>query len=116
MSSTLRENIQSIINLIKPDMFAVEASEKMVELSRLLGNLGEHIVKFERDYLQVKIDIMTTNDKMSMNKIELMAQNSEQYTILQQSRVLEKTTLEVIRSLKYRCRALEDEKQVSNNL
>lgn len=112
---TVRQLINDIINTIHPNIHAVEATDKMVELSRLLGNINEVITQNDKIFISKKVEIMEANEKMSMNKVELLAQNTDEYHALQEARRLEKATLEVIRSLKFRCKALEDEYTISNH-
>ena len=109
--TSIREEIKKLLitTWANDDMQAQEASEKLVKLAALLGNVGDHIVKCEREYNRKSLDLMNENENLSMKKVELMAQNTEEYFALREAKETQKAVLETIRSLKYFLRAREGE-------
>ncbi len=114
---TIRENIKQILAKIdaSQDLQRMEASDYLVKLSSLLGSLGEWLVVYEKNYIQQKINLMDEHPKMAMSKIEVLAQNCEEYTTLREAKQMEKAIMEVIRSLKYRIKVLNNEQEVAGN-
>jgi len=107
----IREMVNDIINQITPDMHYVEATDKLVQLSRLTGNIGEAIIEREREYIRKHIEIMA--DKMPVNKAKLLSQDTDEYVALQEAKVLRESVIETVRALKYRCRALAEERSIT---
>lgn len=114
----LRDQIKEILNIIwqTKDLQAGQASEYLYELSAMLGNVGEKIVEYEKLFISKKVEIMNQNPKMSLNRIELLAKDTAEWGQLREVFELRIAMVEVIRSLKYRIRHLEDEREASDNL
>ena len=91
------------------DISIDEASRALIELTSLLSTVGEAIVELEKAYNMVKIETMQENEKMPISKVEVLAKARKEYTDLRHAQELQKSMQEVIRSLKYRQRALAGE-------
>ena len=94
----------------------MEASQKLTDLSALLGNVGEKIVIYEQAYIAKKVDIMDENEKMPISKVEILAQNTEEHRKLREVKMLQVAMIESIRALKYRLKVLSSEHEASVNL
>lgn len=91
-----------------------EASQMLVELSALLGNIDEEIRESERLYLN-KLATLLNDQKMTVARADILVKLTDEYQRFNKAKGYQKFTLEMIRGLKYRCRALEGELEVSNN-
>jgi hypothetical protein len=92
-----------------------EASQIMVELSSLLGNINEEIREAERIYLNKFADMLNTPE-LSVARATILIKITPEYQRWDKAKGYEKFTLEMIRALKHRCRALHDEIEISNNI
>ena len=111
----IREQIRELLNVIwqNADMQPLEASEKLIKLSALLGNVGDNLVKLERSYAQKKISYMQDNPKWPMSKVEIFAQDTDEYQDLRETKELQKSVVEACRALKVFIRVREEEYQNS---
>ena len=87
----------------------MEASDKLIKLSALLGNVGNRLVERERKFAQIKIQYKIDNPKMPISKIEILASDTDEYQELREVKELQKSMVETIRSLKYFVRVREEE-------
>jgi hypothetical protein len=114
---TVREQINERLNKIKnaSELQASEASEIMVELSSLMSNINEEI-KNKTVLYNKKLLELVEQPKMSVAKAEIVAKGTEEWQSLETAKGYRESCLEAIRSLKYFCRAREEEMSVSHNL
>jgi len=108
---TIRENIKELLASIwnSPDMQPMEASDKLIKLSAMLGNIGDAIVGFEQAYAQIKIDKMLEDSKLPISKIEILCQVTDEYRQLREAKELQRATIEAVRSLKVFIKVRENE-------
>lgn len=108
---SVREDVRQKLYQISqnPGMYGVEATEHMNFLTGHLGIVGEHIDKHYDEFIKEKIKLMQENDKLPISRVEILAQGTEAYRLLRETKTLREAMIEAIRGLKYRVRALEDE-------
>ena len=110
---SIRDSIRKILSdtWANNDMQPMEASDKLIKLSAMLGNVGDAIVQYERSYARIKIDKMLEDTKMPTSKVEILCQDTDQYQQLREAKELQRAMIEAIRSLKVFIRVREDEFQ-----
>lgn len=91
---------------------ASEAAEILVELSSLMGNVTHAIEERQKSYF-LKLRAILEEEGMSVAKAEIIAKTSDEWSALEQARGLEKTIIEVTRSLKKFIQVKKDEEEVS---
>jgi hypothetical protein len=91
-----------------------EASQMLVELSALLGNINEEIRKTQNIYLN-KLALILNDPKVPVARAMIQIQITPEWQRWDKAKGYEKFTIEMIRALKHRCNALRDELEVSNN-
>jgi len=91
------------------------ASQMLVELSALIGNINDEVLDLSQVYSQKQLDIVD-KEGMSIAKSNVYMQTTQEWKDLERAKGYKEVTLELIRGLKYRCRALGEEYQVSSNL
>jgi hypothetical protein len=113
---TIRETINEYRNKIRDcsNLGPSEASKYLVELSALTGNVNEELLKVMMDYNYKKSEFLT--EIKSVAKAEVKAQCTEEYRRLQEVKGYRDLIVELIRSLKYFLRSLEDERSFSKHL
>lgn len=114
--TTIRDEIKKILAEIwqTTDLQGEPATEYAYKLSALLGNVGEKIVEYEKDFIAEQNRLMMENDKTPIARVKLLAQNTESYAKMREVQVLRESMMEAIRSLKSRAKALQEEYQVIN--
>ena len=93
-----------------------ELSQILVELSALLGNIGENICLLEQKFINKQLELWQENNEMSAKECEIRSKVTKEYLEYSQIKVLEKATIESLRSIKYRLRILQNEQQGCRNL
>lgn len=119
MESSIKKIISEKLNYIFVNlktMTAGEISQEMVELSSLLGSLGENIVNFDIAVANQQIALWEKEEGMSAKEAEIRTKVTEEYKRYALAKILEKAMMETIRSLKFRLRVLSDEREVARNL
>jgi hypothetical protein len=101
--------------LSSKDMHGDEASQILVELSALVGNVNEEIVVREMAYHRLLNDILSTPN-MTSAAAKIRANASEEYEAWLRAKNSLTTIMEMIRGLKYRLKSLDEERRVSGNL
>ena len=91
------------------------ASQALVEISALLGNVNDEIRKADQAYY-LKFDELLSGEKMPVSRAEVRMRSSDEYMRLQEAKNEFEMAMELIRSLKYLIRALDDEMEGSANL
>jgi len=112
ITKIIDEYREKIIN--SPDLQLMEASEYLTKLSALLGNINEEIRLRDRLYANKLLEIM--NEGNSVAKAKVIAQTTDEYQNLELAKGYEHVTIEIVRSLKYRCNVLLHEQESSRNL
>jgi len=97
-----------------PVMEAYEVTRIMTELSALLFNIGDEVSKLESEVFKKKRDFL--EEDISDAKATTQIKAEDIYREYTKAKALQSSTLELIRSLKYRIKALSGEKEVSTNL
>jgi len=92
----------------------VRASEILVELSALMGNVTEEIRKRDMEYNRKFLEVLKKSKTAKSAQIEVDA--SVEYELKREAKDLKDTTIEMIRSLKYYLRAKGEEYEASTNL
>lgn len=117
----MAQNIREIINgyrdriTTSEDLKKDEASQMLIELSAYVGNINEEIVNRESSYWRA-FKVILDQPKMGFEKAKVYANATTEYDNLNEAKRYLETTTEMIRTLKYRLRALDDEFGVAKNL
>ena len=115
----MEETIRDIINEYRDEIYTSgelwmpKATQYMVELSALMGNISEEIATKERAYM-VKLNSIIEDKDMSVARAEILAKTSDEYYEYKIAKDYNIVVLEMIRALKYRCRALANEEEASH--
>ncbi|MCK9370811.1 hypothetical protein M0R04_12955 [Candidatus Dojkabacteria bacterium] len=113
---TIRELINEYRNKLvdasslSPDV----ASRTLVELTALIGNLNEEILKRKIAFNDKKLAYMI--EIKSVAKAQVMAETSPEYIAYEEVKMSLDLMKEMIRGLKYYLRSQEDEYKLSKNL
>ena len=110
----IRERLDNIWHRIK-SMGPDEVSKELVELSALIGTLGEKIVDFDQALANKQLEIWQEDEEVMAKEVEVKSRVTKEYENFQKARVLEKSMTETIRALKYRLRVLESEREFAPN-
>ena len=106
---TIRELIlqkQTEINNTK-DLLPGRAAELLCELSALIGNISNEILKYDLAYNKILLQYLESEEKA--NRAKIRAEISPEYQTKQEARNLKELTNDLIRSLKYFLREKEIE-------
>lgn len=93
--------------LASKDLTGDEASQILVELSALVGNVNEEIISREMAYNRLLNDLLNTPD-MTAAKAKIRAQAGEEYEAMLRAKGYLVLVTEMTRALKYRLKALEE--------
>lgn len=109
---TIRERIQEIQNEIgKGNLTGPRAAELQSILSALIGNCNDEITQRDYEYNIVLLDFLDKEKKA--NRAKIKAEVSPEYRARITARNTKELVVELIRSLKYLIRSLEEEYRVS---
>lgn len=92
-----------------------DASRYLMELSALLANIGEEILSRQQAYSQQLVNILR-EEKMTVARAKIISMVLPEYIALERAKLYHETTVEMIRSCKYRIRSLSMESEASRNL
>jgi len=108
MSQTIRELIKDRQNEIrKGNISPIRATELVVELSALWGNVNEALLEREIDYNKKLNQILNEGDTVASSKVK--AQITKEYKNYLEAKNLSKLITEMIRGLKFYIRQSEKE-------
>lgn len=119
MQKTIREIIKEKLNNIWQNIETLtieELSRNLVELSAMIGNIGENIIILEQKFINKQLEIIQENDEMSCKEVEIRSKVLPEYLEFSQAKVLEKAIIETTRALKFRIKILINESEASRNL
>lgn len=114
--------VLKLINDIRTEMIddhsvdAYQASDRLLRLTALLGNINEEIQGAETEYIAVLNSLIDDDPKLAVEKVKIKAQSSEAYQHLQSSKRTYDMCVELIQALKYRIRVFQNEERESRNL
>lgn len=109
---TIRERIRKIQadlrdGALTPDM----ARESVVQLTALLGNVGDELREADHEYKLVLLGAMRSEDKA--NRARIVAETSQQYVRAREAKDTERLVIEMVRSCKAYLRSLDEEMRLS---
>lgn len=109
MPPTVRDLIRGIQKEIResPDLLPDRAAELLMQLSALIGNVGDEIRICDALFAQVLLGCL--NSEKKANRARIMAEITPEYQRRQEARDLKELLLELIRSLKLVMRVKSDE-------
>lgn len=116
---TIREEINRITNEIKSKrdmMTPMIASDRLMELTVWHSSLTAHISEFQFKYNKKLSSILETDEKLPISKAEIIAKASDEYKQLDEALRLEKSLVEIIRSLKIWIKSRAEEYHISSNI
>lgn len=110
---TVRERIKAAQIEVRDsgDLPPARASQLLMELTALLGNVSEEIRQADAAYAAVLLHELETSEKA--NRARIKAETSPEYQRKQEARNLRELTQEMIGSLKYFLRAQEAEMRLA---
>jgi len=114
------ENIRQIIDKYRDrltnslDLQQPEASQYLVELSALMGNVNLELIGRQMAFNKKKLEYL--DEIKSVAKADVKARTSDEYRLLEEVKGYKEVLLELTRALKYFLKALQDEQQTSKNL
>lgn len=113
--ASIRERIEVIGGRLRnPDnIFGEEGSQLLVELSALLSSVNVEIVQAEHEYNVVKRDLLATTKSVSEAKVH--AEATDAWKKWKDRVAAGKSCEEMIKSLKYLLRNLEEERKIMPN-
>jgi len=116
MDRTIRIIIDEKRNEIKKanNLYPQRASEIIVELSALIGNINDELLKRQMAFNEKKMFYLAKIK--SVAKADVEAQCTEEYRQYQEAKGYRELITEMIRGLKYYLRAVEDEKSFSKHI
>ena len=91
-----------------------EASEILMEISALLGNMSDAIIQADQKYNLRLLEELEKEEKA--NRAKIKAETSDEYIAKQQARNTKELATELIRSLKYFIRSREDDWGAGRNM
>lgn len=100
--------------LTSKDMHGNEASQILVELSALVGNVNEEIVRTTMAYNRQLNGLLSTPN-MTAASAKIRAEASEEYEGMLRAKGYLVLVTEMIRSLKFRLKSLETEERLTMN-
>lgn len=100
------EDIQNEI-LLKPDLNPVRASEMLVNLSALLGNINTEIRQRDMEFKKHLLECYKLEEKA--NRAKIIAETSPEYEAMRVAKDTKDQAIEVMRSLKYFLKSQEEE-------
>ena len=107
---SIRERIQKIQNEVgKGNLTGPRAAELQSILSSLIGNCNDEIAQRNYEYNVVLLDFLDKEEKA--NRAKIKAETSPEYRVKITARNTKELCIEMIRSLKYLIRSLEEEYQ-----
>ena len=113
--SSIREMIREYENeILKGDLLPIRASEMLIEMSALLGNVLDKITETEMLYNQVLLK--NYDSEKTANRAKIKSEITDEFKNMRDAKNTEKVLLEVIRGLKYFLRMKEDEYKAGRNL
>lgn len=95
-------------------LFPERASQILVELSAILGNINSEILEREIAYNKRLLSCYEKESKA--NRAKILAETSEEYIALREAKNAEVCAVEMIRSLKYFLKVREEELRQSKYL
>lgn len=105
---TIRERVTDIQNeILAGNLTPARASEMMVELSAVFGNINDEIRTRDVEYNKVLLIYYESETKA--NRAKIKAETSPEYSAKRVARDTKELTVELIRSLKYFLRSAEEE-------
>jgi len=105
---TIRERVNNIQNeILAGNLIPARASEMLVELSAIFGNINDEIRVRDVEYNKVLLSCYEIEE--TANRAKIKAETSEEYNAKRVARDTKELTVELIRSLKYFLRASEEE-------
>jgi len=111
---TIRELIKNKQDeILEGDLLPGRASEILIELSALLGNINDEIRTRDVLYSKVLLGFLESEEKA--NRAKIKAETTEEYENKCRARDAKELALELIRGLKYYLRAKDEEYKHGKN-
>ena len=109
---TVRDIIKDIQKEVqRGDLKAPRAAEILTELAALIGNCNDEIRNRDMEYNKKLLVCLETEEKA--NRAKIKAEISPEYQAKREARDTKELAIELIRSIKYFLKSLEEEKQTS---
>lgn len=105
---TIRERVSDIQNeLLAGNLTPARASEMLVELAAIFGNINDEIRVRDVEYNKTLLQYLESEEKA--NRAKIKAETTPEYIAKRTARDTKDLALELIRSLKYYLKSAEDE-------
>jgi hypothetical protein len=107
---SIRERIKSYQNeILSGNLNPDRLSEMLLEITALLGNIGDYITECEMTYNKVLDNFYDAEE--TANRAKIKADISEEFRAMKQAKTIEKVAIGVERAIKYRLRVMQSEFQ-----
>lgn len=111
---TIRERVESIQKeILKGELNPQRASEMMVELSAIFGNVNTEIRQRDMEYNKILLACYESETKA--NRAKIRAEISPEYEAKMVARNTKELLVEMVRALKYYQRSFGEEYQTGSN-
>ena len=111
--TSVREMVRAIQAEVRDtDLSPVRASEVLMRLTALLGNVLEEIREADQEYATTLLECLSAHDKA--NRARIVAETSPQYRRRQEARNTRELIQEMVRSLKVFIRAQSEEMKLTH--
>ena len=110
---SLRDRIKEYQNeILAGNLQPQRTSEILLDISALLGNINDEITKRVMEYNSILLDLYTEEE--TANRAKIRADITPEYKAMRDAINTEKVAVELIRSLKYRLRTMDEEMRHGN--
>ena len=105
---SIRDRVKNIQNeILAGNLTPARASEMLTELSAIFGNVNDEIRTRDVEYNKVLLTYYESEE--TANRAKIKAETSSEYIAKREARDTKDLLIELIRSLKYFLRAMEQE-------
>ena len=114
MEKTVRERIKDYQSeILSGNLNPDRLSEMLLEITALIGNIGDYITDCEMSYNKVLDNFYEREE--TANRAKIKADISNEYKEMKQAKTIEKVAIGVERAIKYRLRVMASEWQAGGN-
>ena len=109
---TVRELVRSIQQEIRvTDLVPTRAAELLMQLTVLMGNVNDEIRQADADYAEILLMALESSEKA--NRARIRAETTPAYRRKREARDTKELVVELVRSLKYLLRSVEEEMRLA---
>lgn len=111
-SPTVRDLVRTIQHEVRTTELAPSrAAELLVQLTALIGNCNDEIRTADSDYAEILLVALESSEKV--NRARIRAETTPAYRRKREARDTKELVIELVRSLKYLLRCVEEEMRLA---